>query len=337
MAKIYQLPFHKREEGASDPAMEGLRQAQSDSEQERLKERRELEKKEHEKNMAKATAEARKAMREVEGEPLTDALLRKIIDKIDPTASEQQARQQMDEIRRRLEKTESENKDLQGQLYAKEVQRLSDRLDQLMAELKKKQEGEAGRRTAEEIIKEATEVAEKLGYARSTGPEIPYDVQIQLKKMDMDLQVRLAEMKVESERRDREWELTLRRWDEEKAIKREEIAQKVTSEKDRMQFMTTGLQRVGRIIGSMLKGEAVPGTEAGAGAEAPKSYHIEAGEGEEGEVTCPNAECGSTIFIAPDADKVVCDQCGQGIGITRKPKPAAAKKGGKKEAEHEPG
>ncbi|MBW2559611.1 MAG: hypothetical protein JRE40_02025 [Deltaproteobacteria bacterium] len=322
MAKIYELPFGKREGSTPDPALEGLRQAQSDIERERLREQRELERKEHEKNMAKAEAEAKKAMREAQGEPLTDALLRKIIDKVDPTASEQQARQQMDELRKRVERTESENKNLQDQLYAKEVQRLSDRLDQLMVELKKKQEGEAGRRTADEIINEAVGVAEKLGYARSGGPEVPYDVQLQLKKMDMDLQLRLAEMKSESERRDREWELTLRKWDEEKDLKRQEMAQRAQAEKERMQFLTAAQERIGRIIARVTKegGGGISGTLREA---AEKSFHIEATEGEEGEATCP--KCDADIFIAPDAKEVICSGCGLGIEVRRTAKPVKGK------------
>ena len=181
-----------------------------------------------------------------------------------------------------------------------------DSLHHEIAELRKPGEKSAGDITEE--IKRVKETAQALGLT-SQATATPPDILLELKRMDHDLKVKLEEMKDERDRRDKEWQLTLKKWEDERALRLSEAQQKYDVDKERTEVFKSTFERGAKIIGRALTEEG----EAPAGIAS--ASHVEAGEGEMGEFDCP--KCHTPVAVAPDATRAVCAKCGFSVPIKR--------------------
>lgn len=320
--KEWPLAFGARGNPSPDDAAETIKQAQAASKKKELKREDELDSVKHERELAEEaakTAEAKQKREEAASGRGGSPIQVKPIE-VDIKAGEKAAEERAKEAREEV-KLEREGKErAEGALADERQRRLEDKLTGLTDELKAIREGKGGR-TADVVIEEAVKTAEKLGYAKGGTPAVPPEVQVQLKQLDINLQIELEKMRDDRDRRDKEWQLTLKRWDDEKEMRRAELAQKAEAEKDRIALFSNMQERIGRVIGSVVKG----GGSVAAEQEMEKTFYIDAGVGEEGETACPN--CGAPIFIAPDAKQVMC-KCGLTAEIRRKKVEAKAGKGG---------
>jgi ribosomal protein S27AE/DNA repair exonuclease SbcCD ATPase subunit len=313
--KEYRVPLGERKiKATSDPALETIRQAQAERERKRLERENEKEEIKHMREIEEERARLAKAKREAEASE--QSVQKSPVEfepvKIDIEGEKKRLHEALEQERQRVEQARSEVEKTKEELAAERQRRLEDKFSELTDELRAIREGKGGARTADQVIEEAVKTAEKLGYAKTGTPQVSPEVQLQLKKMETDLQLRLEEMRDERDRRDKEWQLTLKKWEDEKALRTQELEQKARADREKMEFLSSAQQRIGRIIAGMLKGG---GSISSGGSGISKSYHIEAEEGSEGEVECPG--CSQSIFVAPDASKVICDGCGQEIEVKR--------------------
>jgi len=140
------------------------------------------------------------------------------------------------------------------------------------------------------------------------------NTQIQLKKMEFDQTVQLRRLSREEKASERQWQLELRRLDDERAAKHQESAQ--AAKRDEM--VAKAPELIGRAIaqGIMASGEGkAAASQPITSRKGDKSHHVEAGQGEAGEVECPG--CGQPVAIAPTADKAICANCGSKYDIDR--------------------
>jgi hypothetical protein len=142
---------------------------------------------------------------------------------------------------------------------------------------------------------------------------MPATVALELKKMDSNLQITLENMKDERQRKDQDFQLTLKKWDDERELRRGEIAGKIAVERERNKMVSDGLQLIGRAGGKAI----LDGLKESPPATGGVSGHIELGEGESGEFSCPNPNCNSPIAVGPTSTLATCATCKSQFPITR--------------------
>ena len=250
---------------------------------------------------------------------------------------------QLDEQRSRAEKAEAElhkqgEQTLKDKMDAltqemreskgkttEEVARLQAKLEETKEQLHQQERHELENKLAElkdiqtkggdisSRIQQAKEDAKALGMTEDKASGIPPEIALEIKKMDNNLQIQLEEMRDDRDRRDKDWQLTLRKWDEEKLMRQQELDAKITMEREKLNTLTT----IGtRVVGAFLEGDMGGSEEAPAIASKPeKKYTIDAGEGDEGEFNCP--KCNSIVGIAVDTITAVCAGCGMSFPIRR--------------------
>jgi DNA-directed RNA polymerase subunit RPC12/RpoP len=108
--------------------------------------------------------------------------------------------------------------------------------------------------------------------------------------------------------------LTLKKWEEEKELRKQEIEAKASSEKEKVDTLKT----IGLRLGKAVFQGALEGSQGGVGGKPAKSYTIEAGEGEAAEFSCPT--CGSTVGLLADTAVATCAGCGSQFPVKRIPK-----------------
>lgn len=168
---------------------------------------------------------------------------------------------------------------------------------------------------AEELKKylELRDTFEQAFAPKQSEQSLPAETQLEIKKMDNNLQIQLEEMRDARSRRDNEWKLTVRKWDEEKLMRQQELDAKITGEREKLDTIKTiGDRFVGAVVGGLMEGSG----ETPAIASRPeKKYTIDAGESEEGEFNCP--KCNSVVGIAADTVTAICANCGMKFPIRR--------------------
>ena len=197
------------------------------------------------------------------------------------------------------------------------IQTRFDYLDKQIKELGTMKTTGASQTALDQQIKQIKAAAQELGLQTPSGTSISPELQVQLKQMDVDLKLRLEQMQDDRDRRDREWDLTLKQWDDNRALKEKEIEGKVAVEREKMGLVGDFVKRMG---GSFARGMSDASQQLAAGAGQVASQVIQAGQGDFGEVPCPTPGCGAIIAIARDAVKAICPNCSTVYPIHRIPK-----------------
>jgi hypothetical protein len=204
---------------------------------------------------------------------------------------------------------------LMQQLENTKTELIQSRFDYLTNEIKElrnmKNSG-ANQGAIDQQIKAIKAAANELGLQAPSVTTTSPELQIQLKQMDINLQLQMEQMKDDRDRRDKEWELTLKKWDEEKELRQGELAVKVAAEKDKMALASDFMKKIG---GTFARATIDAGQEMTAGKVA--SQVIQANEGDYGEIACQKPGCDGTIAIARDAVKAICPNCSTVYDIQR--------------------
>lgn len=309
--KKYGLPIGRQGSMTSDPVTELMRQNQLREQEQKLKRQSEIdglkhlaEKKELE---GKLSEEDKKRMAELEKEmsktkeELAAERQRVLENKIEEYQKQILAATQGDPRIKEMEKERDEARRALDQ----------ERVDQLRAEIAKLRE-EGGLDINKELEK-IEPLMEKLGYKKEAASgEIPPDIWLRIKQMELDQQ--RETLTAESEREDRRdaRELEKLKWQEEKEMKLAQIQAEIAAKKEGNQLLAAGVEKLGEVL-TAAKGAGV----GGAGAGAVASRVIDAGEGEAGEIQCPVSGCGSVIPISKSATNAVCAGCGTPYTINR--------------------
>jgi molecular chaperone GrpE (heat shock protein) len=174
-----------------------------------------------------------------------------------------------------------------------------------------------------EQVKEARELLVTLQPSDDRGKGllvegVPAQIAIELKQMDHNLQIKLAKMEDDRQQRNQEFQLTLKRYDEERLTKQAEIEGRLQVERERNDIIAQGLQIVGGAAGKAYA-DALRGSAQGVPVQAPqaadKIYEIELGEGESGTTDCP--KCHSAIGVGPTTTLAQCVNCGSKFPVVR--------------------
>ena len=204
-----------------------------------------------------------------------------------------------------------------GLAQAESTKLMFDMLNNKISDLQNMKVDSASSSDVAKQIKAIKEAAGELGLgvAQTAVTITPPEIQLQLKKMDFDMQITLAEMADERARKDKEWDLQTRKWDQEKADRREELTMKYQAEKERNNTITGTVQAVGEAIAKATVTEpqgSVSGVsqQNNVSEQAPKKRvrGIEISEGEAG--TFPCTDCKQDVAVAEDAISAVCANCG---------------------------
>jgi hypothetical protein len=202
-------------------------------------------------------------------------------------------------------------------LKAQLVQNRFDYLDREIKELRTMKATGANQGAIDEQIRQIKAAAVELGLQPPSGTTMSPELQVQIKQMEINLQLQLEQMKDDRERRNREWELTIKKWDEERELKAREIDGKITVEREKTGLIGDFIKRVG---GSFARATTDASQQIAAAGGKISNQVIEAEEGDFGEVPCPTPGCGKTVAIARDAVKAICANCGTIYPIQRIPK-----------------
>lgn len=204
-------------------------------------------------------------------------------------------------------------------------------------------------------IEEFKNVAKELRLAEpKSGGGVSDSVELQIAKMRRDQELAIAKMQMdnelaieegrdarsrreeeirdarsrqEEERRDArswreaEWDLSKEKFREEreltKELKREEVQGNLAVKREQIELIRGIPEHIGRVIVSATMSGGGGNSGGIAGQAGQIGQAIEAGEGEFGEVQCPNTNCGSIIAIAKDAAQAICTGCGTKYPIKR--------------------
>jgi len=306
--KEYGLVIGQRGSSSSDPVTEILRRRMAETEQKKQKRQDEVDDLEH-----KAKVE------ELKGKGKEPATITFKPVEIDVNEGKRAAEERAQRAEVEVATERDKRLETQEKLEQERMANLRSDFTKQLDDLKKLLEGGVGsKQSITEKIAEVKSNAEELGYGPKQAGGIPPEVQIQLQQMQTDLQIRLANMADERSRRDKEWDLTLKKYGDDKELEQQRLAQEANADAERTKLMKGGLDTLGRIMGkAMVEPGSVP---SGISSRAVKDYALEAEEGEAGGFSCPNPGCGTELYLAPDTSRVQCAKCGAMSNFTRIPK-----------------
>jgi len=161
-----------------------------------------------------------------------------------------------------------------------------------------------------EQVKEAKELLSVMqgGGDREARVGVSDGVALQMKKMETDLAIRLEELADARQKGAQEFELRMKQFEIDTQLKKQEIEGQIAVQRERNQMLSDLVEGLG---GTVTKGMM----DNAGGPLKVASRIIEIGEGEFGEVECPN--CKNVISVATDAAKAVCPGCNTVYPIQR--------------------
>lgn len=178
------------------------------------------------------------------------------------------------------------------------------------------------KRNLADEIKEAKTLIETIQPAEKEKPYtvagMPADIVLQVKKMEADLQIQLEEMKDAREHRQQEFQLALRKFDEDRLARIEEIQSKVAIERERNEMAAGAITTFGRAVGRGFADAGSPLSPGGiASQQPPMPDHVEIAVGAADEFQCP--KCQGKIAVGPTSTTATCVGCNSQFPIKRIP------------------
>lgn len=223
--------------------------------------------------------------------------------------------------------TGQQNVQLRDKIHEKELEMLKvvlqTQLEASNARLQQLIEQGVNKKSFAQEYESAIELAKQLGFMK---PEAGGDsmVAIELKKLDFDHQTALRKMSREEKASDRQWQIELRRLDDDRDARQQELQVK----KQQYDLLSKTPEIIGQTIGRVLMEQG--GIAQGGGTE-PLTYHIEAKPGEAGTTQCPN--CGTAVGIGPTSTSAICAKCEAKFEVVRTKAGSGASKGEASEGE----
>jgi len=322
--KKWGLPAGRQGSLPGDPVTEIIRQNRADSERRKLERQDRLDelkgKVEEKRIEGELTGEEKQKMTQLEQEK---AELQKDLGKMEIAQVKTELGSKIDQLQRSIEGGASK-KSIAEQIaevkqVATDIGLGGNRFSEIQEALALVEKMRPNKGIAEQLkeAKELLEPFEGKNTSVQVAPEIAIQLKkldIELKKMDIDSQIEIERLRDDRDHRGKEWQLTLKKWEDEKELRRAELNMKAAGEAERLQFMKGTVNTFGKVIGQSFM-------EDGGVSAQPKQFTIEAGVGEEGDVSCPG--CSSPIFLPPDTKELICPACGSIGKVVRE---AVAKK-----------
>ncbi len=184
-------------------------------------------------------------------------------------------------------------------------------------------------------VKGIKEAFHELGLAgaQQASTSLPPEMLLRMKKMDFDMQESKEDRADERSRRDKEWQLTVRKWDEEKSYKSTELTIKAGAEKERNGMLMGIVQTIGETVAkatTVAPAEATTVTEKAQirttqkeavsenkGEKPVGAVPVQVPEGQSGQFECVN--CAGLVAVAEDAEGAMCAECETIYSVARVP------------------
>lgn len=203
--------------------------------------------------------------------------------------------------------------DLREKLHASEMQVLKTGFDAQMQMLGKMIDSNAAKGGIVEQLAAAREMAKELGFVQGQTGGGEALVQVELKKLDFEHTLALRKMAKDDKAEERRWQLELRRLDDERDVKKEELA----LSRERTDMLAKAPQMIGTALArGVMASEGVPEV-SDPPAPRGKMPPVTADVGESGEFEC--VQCHKPVAIGPTSKTAVCatDGCGAKYPINR--------------------
>jgi len=315
--KEWQAPFGERKIGQADPIGEIMKKRVADQEQKKMERQDELEDLEH-----------HAKVEELKGTGREPPLIQLKPMEIDIQRAEKDAEDRAKAAEVRETEERQTRRELETELEKERMANLENKLGSQITDLKKViEDNKVDKASVTEKLAEIKSTAGELGWGPKEAGGFSPEIQVQITQMNNDVKIKLAEMDDMRAMRDKEWQLTLRKWDDEREMRQQEINQKVVADQERTGLMRSMQQGLGRIIGKSLTDNGEPGVK---GKVQPEQFHVDADVGEEGDIACPS--CSTAIFLPSDAVKIACPSCGA-VGVVRRSSKQETKQGAPVEAQ----
>lgn len=204
------------------------------------------------------------------------------------------------------------NEGLRERLHAAELNAVTVTFNAQIANLKDLILSQASKGTFVDQLKEAKDTAQEIGFMRPSGETGDLMAQIKLKEMEFNQTRELRKMDREAKQSDRDFQLELRKFDDERDERKQTAAQQ--SKRDEM--FAKAPEVIGRAIGrAIVESEAEGGGIREGVSKGVKHYQITIPPEHGGEMDCE--QCGEIIGIGPTAKVAVCANCGARVQIKR--------------------
>jgi len=235
--------------------------------------------------------------------------------KIDLQEERRQMAEEMERQRRvqeeKTSKLEQQLEQTKEDLYKERVETLRNSFESKMQDLQKTIQQELTKnqsKTFQEQFQELQEISKLLGFEKTKEGRDPA-ISLELAKLDYERAREEREFKWKLRQDEKQWQIELQKLQDEREYRRAQLEQQ--AKKDEM--LASFPQYIGSAIARGLL--ETKGGEAPVTGQSSQGQHIEAGQGEGGEVECPS--CGQPVGIGPTARTAVCANCGFKAPIRR--------------------
>jgi len=248
--------------------------------------------------------------------------------KVDFQEQQRKAQEVADKARQETSKELKEEREratkAEQNLYTERIENLRHDFEHQMGELNKTIEKllTAGRRDERPIYEQFKEqftaaqtFAKELGFEKTSGGQDPM-VTLELKKMEYQQAREDREFKWKMRQDEKQFQLDIQKMNDDREYHRAQLDQQ--AKKD--QIFASLPQQIGAAFARGVldnEGGAPPGGTIQRQQAPAKPYHLEAPEGESGEIDCPT--CQAKVGIGPDTTSAECAWCRSKFTITRIP------------------
>lgn len=222
--------------------------------------------------------------------------------------------EELKELKREAEESagrqQAISEDLRERLHTKELEVQNTRFEAQMQILTKMIEANASKGNFMDQYNMTKELATQIGFAAPGAQATDLQTTLELKKLDFEQTRELRRLAREDKSEERRWQLEVRRLDDERDGRKADQAR----QEKRDDMFAKAPAVVGATIAKGIIDSGSGGSEAPDKSKA-KAYHVEAAQGDSGEVDCPG--CNQPIGIGPTAKTAICANCGTRLIVKR--------------------
>ena len=220
--------------------------------------------------------------------------------------AEAQARKEANE---KIGKLEQERDEAKEEARKTEMQMITSQLNTKIELLSESVKAGMSQKSFTDQYKEIVEMAGSLGLQRPSNGVTDSNLKLEMLRLEHEMKREDRKERRELRNDDRQWQLDLRRLDDERDARRAQAA----ADQQRNEMFAKAPEAIGRAAGRAI-------VEANKGGGSPPTHTTKkpgfvAGKGETGEVVCPN--CSETMAIGPTATKTVCPNCSEEYAVKR--------------------
>lgn len=234
---------------------------------------------------------------------------------IDMQEQQRQAREAAEiaqkEAGNKIDKAQENEKAVREELHNAQLLMVQQALNGKIDQLQKAVEAGMTQKNFGQQVAEIRELASELGYRKAedapSGGGGNIQLQIEMLRLQMNDKQQDRDFKWRMRQDDKSFQLEIQRMNDDRTAKAAELERQKNKDDMWANFP--------KHIGSAISKGLVDSPGVAAQPSKPKSYHVETGEGEGGEIECN--DCHQPVAIGATARKAVCASCGASYSIKR--------------------